>query len=428
MTEKSISKISLFINFLLFSGVGITIIFFRTNYLTLFHFVTSILIMGLGSISLILNIIKTKKAKDIAISLSTFIIGIFFYNNKTKFLSLFPIIFGIYMLVNGIIKFITYLIFKKRENRKFYNVLFGSFIDFSFSLIMLTNPSKNINRLTAILGIYLILFGITYFKDFLKEAFPNKIRKKKKRNFRITLPIIFSVMIPYKVLLKINKLLKEWETPVKVPNKKVSGKVDLEIFIHVKNSTIGRFGHADLFFDGTVYSYGCYDEQSKKLIELLGDGTFFEVKSKEKYIKFCNTHSDKTIFAFGLTLTKREKEEVKAKLEEIKKNTYPWNPKTKKKKNKIKNDYAISLEKETKAKFYKFYKSTYKTYFLLSTNCVKLVDEVVGATGSDLLKINGVITPGAYYEYLEQEFKKEKSNVITKQIYTNQNIERKKKS
>ena len=82
---------------------------------------------------------------------------------------------------------------------------------------------------------------------------------------------------------------------------------------------------------------------------------------------------------------------------------------------------------EHPAEFYKFYKSTYKTYFLLSTNCVKLVDEVVGATGSDLLKINGVITPGAYYEYLEQEFKKEKSNVITKQIYTNQNIEKKKK-
>ena len=54
----------------------------------------------------------------------------------------------------------------------------------------------------------------------------------------------------------------------------------------------------------------------------------------------------------------------------------------------------------------------------MSTNCVKLVDDVVGTTGSDLLTINGVITPGAYYEYLENEFKKKNSNVITKQIYS----------
>ena len=82
------------------------------------------------------------------------------------------------------------------------------------------------------------------------------------------------------------------------------------------------------------------------------------------------------------------------------------------------NDYAISLIKETNAKFYKFKKSSYKTYFLLSTNCVKLVDEILGAYGSDLIKINGVITPGSYYAFLEKELKKENSNVISKQIYT----------
>lgn len=417
MKEKTISKISLLINSILFFGVGITIIFFKTRYISIFHFTTSILIVGLGGLSLILNIIKTKKAKDIAISLSTLLIGIFFYNNKTKFLALFPVIFGIYMLINGTIKFITYIIFKNREKENFYFVLLGSLIDFIFSFIMIHKPTKNINTLTTILGIYLILFGITYLKDFFEECFPRK-RRKKKRRIRITLPIIFSVMIPYNVLLKINKILSQWETPVKI-KKNLSGKVDLEIFIHVKDSNIGKFGHADLCFDGTVYSYGCYDEESKKLFESLGEGTLFEIQGKEKYMKFCTSHADKTIFAFGLTLTEEEKEVVKAKIEKIKSYTYKWTPSKRNKKSKIKNNYAIELQKETNAKFYKFNKSTYKTYFLLSTNCVKLVDEIVGATGSDLLKINGVITPGAYYEYLENEFKKENSNVITKQIYTN---------
>lgn len=411
MTEKAITKISLIINSILFITVGFIIIFYKTKYLDLFHLINSLLIIGLGGISLILNILKTKRIKDILLSLSTLGIGIFFYNNKRKFLSLFPIMFGIYMLVNGIIKFVTYVVFKKVENENFYNVLLGSVIDFIFSYIMIKEPSENIDNITIILGIYIILFGVTYAKDFLKEIFPDIMRKKRKK--RITLPIIVSSMMPYGVLLKINNALNSYETPVKVKNKKVSGNMDLEIFIHVKDTAIGRFGHADLCYKGMVYSYGCYDEKSKKLFESLGNGTLFKTSERDKYLKFCTTNSDKTIFAFGITLTDKEKEKIEKRLKEIEDDTYPWNPKESEK-----NSYAQKLVKKTQAKFYKFKNSNYKTYFLMSTNCVKLVDDVVGTTGSDLLTINGVITPGAYYEYLENEFKKKNSNVITKQIYS----------
>ena len=157
----------------------------------------------------------------------------------------------------------------------------------------------------------------------------------------------------------------------------------------------------------------CYDEKSKKLFESLGNGTLFKTNERDKYLKFCTTNSDKTIFAFGITLADKEKEKIEKRLKEIEDDTYPWNPKESKK-----NSYAQKLVKKTQAKFYKFKSSNYKTYFLMSTNCVKLVDDVVGTTGSDLLTINGVITPGAYYEYLENEFKKKNSNVITKQIYS----------
>ena len=411
MTEKAVTKISLIINSILFITVGFIIIFYKTKYLDLFHLINSLLIIGLGGISLILNILKTIRIKDILLSLSTLGIVIFFYNNKRKFLSLFPIMFGIYMLVNGIIKFVTYVVFKKVENENFYNVLLGSVVDFIFSYIMIKEPSENIDNLTIILGIYIILFGVTYAKDFLKEIFPDIMRKKRKK--RITLPIIVSSMMPYGVLLKINNALNSYETPVKVKNKKVSGNMDLEIFIHVKDTAIGRFGHADLCYKGMVYSYGCYDEKSKKLFESLGNGTLFKTSERDKYLKFCTTNSDKTIFAFGITLTDKEKEKIEKRLKEIEDDTYPWDPKESEK-----NSYAQKLVKKTQAKFYKFKNSNYKTYFLMSTNCVKLVDDVVGTTGSDLLTINGVITPGAYYEYLENEFKKKNSNVITKQIYS----------
>ena len=81
----------------------------------------------------------------------------------------------------------------------------------------------------------------------------------------------------------------------------------------------------------------------------------------------------------------------------------------------------MELVNLTGAKFYKFYRSSYKTYFIFFTNCVKIVDDVIGATGSDLLKINGALTPGTYYDYLDREFKRQNSNVITKEIYTYKN-------
>lgn len=415
MNEKALTKTTYIINSILFFVSGLILIIYRTRYINLFHLVISSLLIVLGFTTLVLNIIKTKKSKDIFSSFTTLLTGLFFLYNKTKFLSIFPILFGIYMLMNGIGKFMTYIIYKNKENLNYYNVLLGSLIDFIFSYIMITSPSKNINRLTIYSGIYIMLFGLTYFYDFLKEIFPSFFGKK--RRLRVTLPIILSTFIPYRVLLSLNKFINSWSTPVKLINKNTSGKTDLEILIHVRDDNIGKIGHADLCYKGIVYSYGCYDEESKKLFGSIGNGTLFEIKGKKKYIKYCNKYSNKTIFSFGITLTDEENKKVEEKINFIKSNTYEWNPLISKKKNA--NEYAIELTEKTDAKFYKFNKTSYKTYFLMFTNCVKLVDDVVGATGSDILKINGAISPGVYYDYLEREFKRKNSKVIKKEIYTN---------
>lgn len=415
MNEKALTKTTYIINSILFFVSGLILIIYRTRYINLFHLVISSLLIVLGFTTLVLNIIKTKKSKDIFSSFTTLLTGLFFLYNKTKFLSIFPILFGIYMLMNGIGKFMTYIIYKNKENLNYYNVLLGSLIDFIFSYIMITSPSKNINRLTIYSGIYIMLFGLTYFYDFLKEIFPSFFGKK--RRLRVTLPIILSTFIPYRVLLSLNKFINSWSTPVKLINKNTSGKTDLEILIHVRDDNIGKIGHADLCYKGIVYSYGCYDEESKKLFGSIGNGTLFEIKGKKKYIKYCNKYSNKTIFSFGITLTDEENKKVEEKINFIKSNTYEWNPLISKKKNA--NEYAIELTEKTDAKFYKFNKTSYKTYFLMFTNCVKLVDDVVGATGSDILKINGAISPGVYYDYLEREFKRKNSKVMKKEIYTN---------
>lgn len=411
MNEKIINKLTLFINFTLFLFLGIIIIVFDTNSQNMFHIITSLSITLVGIISFIINLVNKRKIKDILLSLWTYLIGLFFLKNKIKYLSLFPIIFALYMLLNGLIKFITYIVFKNEEKKNYYFVLLGSLTDFCFSYLMIRKPYQKINILTLILGIYLILYSLTYLSDFLKEIFKEETTKRK---LRITPPIIFTVLIPYRVKGRLGKYLDTFKTEVKI--KKEKKNIDLEIYIHVSEKDEGKVGHADFSYNGVVYSYGCYDENSKRLFKSLGEGTLFKTNDKEKYIKFCTQYSKKTIFAFGLSLNNNEKKKIEKKLKEIEEDTYPWNPNDK---GKFKNTYAQNLVKKTNAKFYKFNKSSYKTYFLLSTNCVKLVDDVLGTLGSDILKINGVITPGAYYEYLEKEFKRENSKVVKKQIYQN---------
>lgn len=418
MKEKYISRMSIVVNSIIFIGVGITLTLLPTTSAKLFHFAVSLLVSLLGVISFIFNGLKVKNKINILTSISTFAMGMFLFSRQNTFLILFPVIFGFYMLLNGIIKLLAYMIYKEEKLKGYHPTLLSSIIDFIFSFIMITNPGENIRRLTIILGLYLILFGLTYIYDLIKDIYPN-LFKTKTRNIRITLPIIISALIPYKIYTRINNILTKHITPVHINKKKISGKVDLEIFIHVKDSFSGRIGHADLCFGNTVYSYGCYDEESKKLFQTIGDGTLVKIKSKRKYLKFCTEHSKKIIFGFGLTLTDAQKERIKEELQQMMLFAYNWKCNQEIDNTSTYNDYSSVLYRYTNAKYYKFSKGKWKKYFLFTTNCVKLVDKVLGATGSDILNVNGIVTPGAYYNYLNKEFKRKNSNVISKTIYTN---------
>ena len=79
--------------------------------------------------------------------------------------------------------------------------------------------------------------------------------------------------------------------------------------------------------------------------------------------------------------------------------------------------YANRIYKATGAKMYKFKKSKFKTYFVFTTNCVLLADSILEKAGVDLLGINGIITPGTYYDYLNREFQKETLFVVSRRVY-----------
>lgn len=348
-------------------------------------------------------------------------------------LSILPLIFGLYLLLNSVIKFINYMILlNSKSNGKLTEFVLGLFYLF-FSVSIILSPLKRLNVVLIIIAVYIILLGSNYVLDFISSIIPIKIKNKFKRNFRITLPAIVEAIIPYTVLSEINYLLDKdaYDEPVYLKNNSENEMIDIEIFVHVSNRGFNRMGHVDLCYGDKVISYGNYDDGSVRLFNMLGDGVLF-VTERDKYIPFCIEHSKKTIFAFGLKLNNSQKNNLNKALEEVFKGTYRWNPpyvdakkKTKKISKKRYRDYASCLYQVTDAEFYKPTKGRFKNYFVLGNNCCRLADYVIGKNGIDLLRMTGVITPGAYYDYLNRQFQKKNSIVITRKIYNSKNIDNK---
>ena len=319
----------------------------------------------------------------------------------------------------------TYIILRYENTNGRLLELFQAFIYLVIGIPLLISPLKKLSVMLTVMGVYILLLGINFIFDFINTIIPRKVKRKLQRRIKITLPVLFQAIIPYQVLNEINYFINKEEYSKKIvyEEKNQDIKPDLEVFIHSSMNGFNRLGHVDICFKDKVYSYGNYDDSSKRLFDMIGDGVLF-VTDKEHYIPFCIKHSHKTIFGFGLKLNDRQIKNIDNYIDKIFTNIYEWNSPiqedmiSKKKINKDDyTDYASCLYKSTKAKFYKFETGKFKKYFVLGINCCLLADSIIGKSGSDILKMNGIITPGTYYEYLNREFKKKNSMVISKNIY-----------
>lgn len=333
-------------------------------------------------------------------------------------LSILPLIFSLYMLFNSIVKFINYMTFKELKLNLRFKELIECIFFFIMFLIFLFYPIKYLNLFLTIISIYCILLGINRVLEFIIDILTDKFKLKIKRKLKITLPVLFEAFAPKKALLIINKYIDD----LIIAEKEYVEDTDLKIFIHLSKYGFNQFGHMDIMFDGIIYSYGNYDKSSQKLFTLIGDGVLFKVNNKNKYIKFCIENSKKTIVEYGVKLTLKQKEKLKKELEYITSNCINWEPLVITDKKNQHVDYASKLYKATQANFYKFKTGKYKTYFVLGINCTYFADMLMRNSVFQVLKLVGIISPGTYYEYLEENYRKENSNIVSKKIYNKENF------
>ena len=332
------------------------------------------------------------------------------------------LVIGIYQIFHASINLVTYVLYRKNKIRpRFRFLLDGLVLVFLGGTSLLSSTGNSVFQL-FVLGAYFFLYGVSNIRDgflFEEEIGKNHL----KRRIRISLPIVLAALIPARTLAKINKFMQEnadEREDIHLGMVKSGKTAELEIFVHTaETSLFSAIGHVDICYQGRVISYGNYDPSSETLFGMVGDGVLYFC-DRDKYIDLCKRESQKTLFGYGIDLTPEMEKAVQKKLAELKQLTIPWEPSA----DKImtgdgKEDYtyAYKIRHETDGELYKFIKSKFKSYFVLSTNCVLLADTIVGQAGTDILSPKGFIAPGTYQAYLNREFEKPNSIVVSKHVY-----------
>lgn len=332
------------------------------------------------------------------------------------------LVIGVYQIFHASINLVTYVLYRKNKIRpRFRLLLDGLVLVFLGGTSLLSSTGNSVFQL-FVLGAYFFLYGVSNIRDgflFEEEIGKNHL----KRRIRISLPIVLAALIPASTLAKINKFMQEnadEREDIHLGIVKSGKTAELEIFVHTaETSLFSAIGHVDICYQGRVISYGNYDPSSETLFGMVGDGVLYFC-DRDKYIDLCKRESQKTLFGYGIDLTPEMEKAVQKKLAELKQLTIPWEPSA----DKImtgdgKEDYtyAYKIRHETDGELYKFIKSKFKSYFVLSTNCVLLADTIVGQAGTDILSPKGFIAPGTYQAYLNREFEKPNSIVVSKHVY-----------
>ena len=332
---------------------------------------------------------------------------------------LMVVLFGGYMLVYATACLMQWWLYRLDHVKGRLLLFFTALVLYVVGGIFLLSPSLTMDDMLILFGIYFILLGITYLRDSF-DSLNSKTKNKVKRKIRITLPAIVCAVIPAKTLNDINAYLKDNED-YEYDDHSQEETPDLEVYVHVTDNGFGLLGHMDIGFEGTLISYGNYDVESYKLNSVIGDGVFFLSPIASTIENYLSVEKN-NLFVYGLKLNEQQKDEIRQTINHIVAKGYRWHTKIERENGfdhpqDYQEDYPSRLVYKTGAKFYKFRSGRFKTYFALGSNCVLLADSIIGRLGIDVLSMRGIITPGTYLDYLDKEYHKKGSMVVTRRFY-----------
>lgn len=381
---------------------------------------TSIILLFVNGAVLLYRFIKTKNKGDLLFFVLSILFATFLLNHNYFPHWIIRVSFGAYCLLSSLVSFIQLVINYMNEipGNFFYVLLAVVYAGLGISLLAMT--SQSMDFLMRIFGAYFIVLSIRYFNDAINGINP-LVKYEWKRKIRITLPAIVCALIPDWVLSSINQSLRSGK-PYQMEKKNSEEETDLKVMVHVGPYGFQKVGHISFAYKGVVYSYGNYDVDSFRFNQTIGDGVFFTVPF-EYYIPNAMSAEKNSIFEYGVRIEEDQRPLIEQAIEKIVNNGYRWYCRLEREDgydrfDEYKEDYPSRLHYKTGAKFYKVKRGKFKTYWALGDNCALFTDLILGKLGADVLSMRGIISPGTYLEYLQNEYLKKNSPIVSLKIHS----------
>ncbi|MEG0826156.1 MAG: DUF308 domain-containing protein [Bacilli bacterium] len=430
MLKKEVKAITLLLSGIISIILGILIICNGIKILKLVTYLISIQLILNGLFNALLPIFKKHKkykALDIIIKAAINIIFgliIIFFNNYV--LAIITLIFALYILLIALVNFISFIMYKINNIKGKFNLFLNFVINLLFAIILTINPYMHIKYVLIILGVYLLLYGFKRILNFVTEIMPQKTRNKIKNNIEIPLPLLLAMILPKALIRSINEMLKV-DTPEEYNFEKISQKPDLFVIIHLAKTGTASFGHMEIAYKDKIYSYGNYNKYSRKIFEAIGDGVIL-IANKDKYIDYCVNKKERFLVEFGIALTNEQKVDVEKRINQlINENTidYYSDLELYEKGELDKTDFkdmSSEIYKYADGKYKKIINGKNKIFFVLKNNCAVVSQYILKGTGKSVISLNGIVSPGTYYDYLNSRFMMKNTNVITRKLYAKEKI------
>lgn len=368
-------------------------------------YILTLISIGYLSISTFIKAAQEKSGALLLRALGLLVTGYFFSLNSRYVVSIITVIFGIWALFNaGVHGLELYLKFRDQELGKFRKFIAFGF-DFILGFLLLFQGHQNRLIINIQMGSYIIVYGCVLIFGGIRAMSGDRIK------WRLSAPVMYAALFPPIRVTSLEKTKLKHPEEFNQVHTKTEG-YEISIYIHVKNFGYERFGHLDIGYNGSIYSYGNYSEVGRSKNSIFGDGILI-CGNEVDFIDY-SVGVKNIVYQYIIPLDTEEAKRIDAGLNTLLKDTVYYEHSVNK------DTYLNKLKSRSPYySFYKFATQPYKTYNLFTTNCVMLADAILNSSDHRLFNLSGVITPGSYFSYLEEVVASKKMN-ITRRIHTNE--------
>ncbi|MEG0710409.1 MAG: hypothetical protein RR481_09240 [Longicatena sp.] len=425
MLKKNFNYFTMLATGLFFCVLGFSFIF---DTISVWNWLYITLVIGISSIGMIkiLNIIlnyrkvkhKITQISDLVMWIVAIIVS---FSAPKYFYIILPRLIGCWIMLHAIVKIIgLYIKLKDHLSIPVHSVLF-LIGDLIMSFYLIFSPAAHDRIISSFMGAFFLVYGGNALLELLREWIPSGSGEKLDTMIRLAVPPFLSVIIPSHLMSSLLNKDKEDQIKEQFEEIREDIPVDMEVLIHLAKSGPAMLGHADVVYRGLVISYGCYDPHNRHLGGTLGDGVVI-IAPRESYIKNCIENESKILVSFGISLNEEQKMKLNDRLVEVFSTFVDFQSDEQLRQQGLYDgecdDYISRVSRTSpKAMFYKIKEGKLKTFFVVSSNCVYFLANIVSAIGLHVFDLSGIISPGAYYDFLNKQFKSHKGFIVSRKLY-----------